>query len=365
MAKIRNYYAAGNTAKGFYSLFDYSLQGLDRLYILKGGPGTGKSTLMKKVGKLFSSRGYDIEYIHCASDNASIDGVMIPHLNAGIVDGTAPHVIEPKTPGAVEQYVNLGEAWDVAMLSRSRNEIEAWNERIHSSYSHAYAKFAEALRIHDEWEQIYIAQMDFERANRLTERLLDDVLGDRCIDKKATVRRRFLGAATPRGAADFIPNLTEDVNKRIFLKGRPGTGKSTMLKKLASEAELRGWDVEIYHCGFDPQSLDMVILRELDVAVFDSTPPHEYFPERVGDIIIDLYEQTIAPGTDEAYDSQLKDIQSRYAMIMKQAIAGLALAKRQRDRLEAIYRPAMNFDMIGDMREHIEAELLRMVAGTR
>ena len=76
---------------------------------------------------------------------------------------------------------------------------------------------------------------------------------------------------------DYVPNLTENIRKRYFLKGRPGR-KINSFEKLASVALNRGFDVEIYHCGFDPNSLDMVILRELDIAIFDSTAPHEYFP---------------------------------------------------------------------------------------
>ena len=49
--KIIRYFAGGNTARGFCSLFDSSLEGLNRIFILKGGPGTGKSSLMKDVGK--------------------------------------------------------------------------------------------------------------------------------------------------------------------------------------------------------------------------------------------------------------------------------------------------------------------------
>lgn len=50
-AKIINYYACANSARGFVSFFDGNIKGLDKLYILKGGPGTGKSTLMKKIGR--------------------------------------------------------------------------------------------------------------------------------------------------------------------------------------------------------------------------------------------------------------------------------------------------------------------------
>ena len=60
--KIIRYFAGGNTARGFYSLFDSNIADLDRIFILKGGPGTGKSSLMKKIGTLDSEKGYNIEY---------------------------------------------------------------------------------------------------------------------------------------------------------------------------------------------------------------------------------------------------------------------------------------------------------------
>ena len=62
-ASIKNYFTCANSSKGFCNFFDSNLQGLNNLYILKGGPGTGKSTLMKKIGAHFYDLGYDIEFI--------------------------------------------------------------------------------------------------------------------------------------------------------------------------------------------------------------------------------------------------------------------------------------------------------------
>ncbi|MEF2967426.1 PRK06851 family protein [Paenibacillus sp. M1] len=364
-AKILRYFAGGNTALGFHNLFESNLQGLHRLFILKGGPGTGKSSLMKAIGSEWSEQGYDIEYLHCSSDKDSIDGVLIPALKAGIVDGTAPHVIEPKAPGAVEEYVNLGEAWDSKALAGQREQIDRVNRNVAESYKAAYSKFAEALKIHDQWEEIYFGQMDFAKADQLTGRLLERLFGDAGQSKSATVKHRFLGAATPTGAVDFVPNLTDGLSQRYFIKGRAGTGKSTMLKRIASEAESRGFDVEIYHCGFDPHSLDMVIVRELDFAIFDSTSPHEYFPEREGDEIIDTYEFAVAPGTDERFAGPIKEVSEQYKAKMKDAIACLAEAKRHRDELEKIYVAAMDFGIVDDLRNQIRAELIELSANLR
>lgn len=357
---IKNYFAGGNTARGFFSLYDECLEGLDRIFILKGGPGTGKSTLMKDIGSKWVEKGYDIEYLHCSSDNSSIDGVIIPSLKVGVVDGTAPHVIEPKVPGAIEEYVNLGEAWDSEKLASQKERIIEFNKKVSQSFQSAYDTFAEALRVHDDWEKIYYKSMDFEKANKLTEKLMDSFFGKMTLNKSSKVKHRFLGAATPKGAVDFVPNLTEDVAKRYFIKGRPGSGKSTMLKKLAKEAESRGFDVEIYHCGFDPHSLDMLIFRELGIAIFDSTAPHEYFPSREGDEIIDLYGSIIEIGTDEMFADEIDACSKKYKEKMKVAISYLAEAKGLRDELESIYIDAMDFNVVTKHKEKIDQEIEKL-----
>jgi hypothetical protein len=360
MGKVLNYYAGGNTARGFYSLYDSNLKGLSRLFILKGGPGTGKSTLMKKLGKEWNEKGYDIEYLHCSSDTDSIDGLIIRSLGFGVVDGTAPHVIEPQYPGAVEEYINLGVAWDSNQLQEQKAEIERLADEKRAAFSEAYEIFAEALRVHDEWEKIYIENMDFDKANAFTEELLSQLFADKSVDKQPDIRHRYLGAATPIGANDFVPNLTEGLAKRYLIKGRPGSGKSTMLKKIAAEAEERGFDTEIYHCGFDPHSLDMIIVRELGFAIFDSTAPHEYFPERENDEILDMYETIIAPGTDEKYAAEIKGVSKRYRENMNKATASLAKAKSLHIELEEYYKKAVNYHKIDEITAGLNAEIQRL-----
>jgi len=358
--RVINYYAGGNTALGFYSLYESSLKGLDRLFILKGGPGTGKSSLMKKIGQKWAAKSYDTEFLPSSSDNNSIDGVIIPKLKVGIVDGTAPHVVEPKAPGAVEDYVNLGQAWNSWQLAQNKDEIISLTAKISKSFQTAYGFFAQALGIHDEWEHIYIASMDFSQADSLTEELIEKFIGGKTLEKTADVKHRFLGAATPNGAVDFIQNLTEDIPKRYFLKGRPGTGKSTLLKKIAAKAEASGFDVEIYHCGFDPNSLDMVALRELGIVIFDSTAPHEYFPDRASDEIIDMYTRVIPVGTDEKYAAQLLEITQRYSAAMEEATSYIARAKSLHDELENFYIAAMDFTKVEKLQQEIDMEITRL-----
>lgn len=89
----RHFFAGSNSSKGFYSLFSHILnkESARKIICMKGGPGTGKSSFMKKVGGYFSKKGYPIEYYHCSSDINSLDAIVIKNLNIALLDGTFPH----------------------------------------------------------------------------------------------------------------------------------------------------------------------------------------------------------------------------------------------------------------------------------
>ena len=96
-----------------------------QLYLIKSGPGCGKSTLMKHIAQAAEQKGEGIEKIHCASDPDSLDGVIFPEKRQAILDATAPHTMEPDAPGADEVVVSLYHTIDAAKLSLHREEVKA------------------------------------------------------------------------------------------------------------------------------------------------------------------------------------------------------------------------------------------------
>ena len=91
----RVFFLAANSGGGFYSLYDSFLPEGAYLHIIKGGPGTGKSSFMRRIKAAAEERGLDTETVLCSGDPDSLDALYIPALAQAWVDGTAPHVREP------------------------------------------------------------------------------------------------------------------------------------------------------------------------------------------------------------------------------------------------------------------------------
>ena len=133
------YFAAMNGRDGFTSFFEeiFFCNSINKRYIIKGGPGTGKSSFMKRAALRAETGGAAVEYYYCSSDTSSLDGIVIDSRIA-IFDGTAPHSYDTVLPGARDEIVNLGAFWRSAELERRAAEISELGEKKKRAYASAY-----------------------------------------------------------------------------------------------------------------------------------------------------------------------------------------------------------------------------------
>jgi len=167
---IKSYYAAANGYSGFRSYFEkiFTPEKFESLFILKGGPGTGKSTLMKRLLSAFFEMGYACDAIYCSSDPRSLDGIIVAGRVA-VIDGTAPHEKDAHLPGACDEIINLGECWRADLLKEKRDKIEKINEIKKNNYNSAYKYLAISGKINDYIKELLIKSFDFSKCESCVE----------------------------------------------------------------------------------------------------------------------------------------------------------------------------------------------------
>ncbi len=164
MSFKNTYFASANSKDGFVGFFDQVFGPVSYRYILKGGPGTGKSSLMRQLGAAAEEAGHTTEYILCSSDPSSLDGVIINDLGIAMLDGTAPHVCDVNLPGVDSEIVNLGVYWNKKKLAAHADAIREQSAEKASLYQKAYRTLAAIGEMETLTEQSTHGAFDTEKA---------------------------------------------------------------------------------------------------------------------------------------------------------------------------------------------------------
>ncbi len=344
---LARFFLGANAPGGFTSLYDgFTDPGTDHLFILKGGPGCGKSTFMKKVGAAARERGHFTELIHCSGDPDSLDGVYIPALHRAYVDGTSPHVIEPRFAGSEASYVNFGAFYDLELLDREREGIESLTRAYKSRYQRAFRLLSAAASVSGgaalSEETLLTAA---RRARGLIRREIRGKGSGRSV-------KRFLSAYTCLGPIALWETVSELADKVYLLDNDLGLA-TLAVEAAASEAESRGYGVIRCQSPLFPAKTEHVLIPELSLAVLTQTQsiPYPYKPTRHLRLdAIPPREELTALRPTLRRTSRLRDA------LVNEATLALAEAKSLHDDLEALYIPAVDFGGIDKLTQrHIES----------
>jgi len=351
-----SFFLGANTPEGFYSLFSelYSPEDGWRLYIIKGGPGTGKSTLMKRIAAAAEKKGLFVERIYCSSDPHSLDGVIIPSLKSSVADGTPPHVIEPKYPGVSEKFVDLGLFRDDRKLMKNRDEIiETTKEN--SFYHKKCVDFLLAARAaQNDTASVVIPGMKISLLHKFAEKLSGKMLNS-LSDTPAKMKKRIISAVTPEGQVDFCDTFTNLTEKRVVLYDSFGCASSVILKFLSLRAAEKGISGYCCYDCMNPASAPAaLILPSLNLGFIRGTKKTE-----AGD------GNLLSVNCMRFYDSSvLSKHKNRIAFnnrseneMISGATECLIKAKNTHDRLEKYYIAAMDFDAMNEFSEKLIEEI--------
>ncbi|MBR5236283.1 MAG: hypothetical protein IKW06_02780 [Clostridia bacterium] len=329
-----HYFLTTNGSKGHKSFKEHAFDSFRDVIYLSGFPRSVAASLLLECYTIAKQSRMNIDVIHNCLDN-SMEGIVLPDLKTAVMN--VP-LYEPRT--------------DITTLFKN-DALSLY----HAQMEKAYDAFAEAKDIHDEWEKIYITSTDYAALDQFSKETVERLLSGHSTTHPGSICHRFFGSATINGSVDFI-NLLSSGTKRYFIKGRPGTGKSTFLKKVTAAACDKGFHVECYHCSFDPNSLDMVVIRELNLCLFDATAPHEYDPSLPSDEVLDVYAAAVKPDTDTVFAKEIKEIARCYRAAIDNAIKHIIAANEACLRAENDFGTQIDGDALMTLRKNIISRLL-------
>lgn len=350
------YYLGANTPTGFYSYYnELDKCAKTRKYIIKGGPGTGKSSFMKKIGKAYEDAGEAVDYILCSSDPNSLDGVILKNLGTAFVDGTAPHTVDPEIPGAYDEIINLGDFWNKKKLYEHKEEIQSLQSDIKSHFDSAYRALAASEKIQEDIFSVLSRGTDFARMKKLTERIIKAEFKKK--DDKPTpgeCKCRFASGITPLGINFLLGENLEGL--RVYNIRDPYKTGGVILSKIAEFAISRGHNVIKYFCPLSPnESPEHIVIEDLDLAFVTSNGYHEYkgIPFRT----INLERYTSLEIKKE-HRAKLKFLMKLKRVLIKDALHSVSSAKALHDELEEFYKSAMDFTRLNKFTKSTLSKLI-------
>jgi len=352
------YFAASNSAEGFKNYYAEVFSRADFIYIIKGGPGTGKSSLMKRVARRAEEKGAECEYYFCSSDPSSLDGVLIfgeRRGTVGILDGTAPHVSEPKFPGAHEQIINLGECWDVDLLRKQKNEIVALSERKSAEYRNAYTYLRSVGNLRAVSKGFLSDTLNYAKLRAFISRLVKDLPLGTIAYKPA-----ILDSVSMGGRVRF-DSFEKNAKKLYIINDFHGAGKM-FLTELFLLLQGRGVSARISFDPVCPSSVDGIFLEDENVAFVVRSDGNEKYESR--EYVSDCREVLFINSKRFVDAEKLREVRSelRYTDRMAEcsldgALHALSKAKIYHFLLEDIYGKAMDWSKF----EKMSAELCERI----
>lgn len=353
--QVTRFFLGANSAKGFYSLYDdlSHPEAGEFLWVIKGGPGCGKSSFMKKLGAAAEGAGLDVEYIFCSGDPDSLDAVRFPQLGVAYADGTAPHVMEPQYPAAAGLYLDLGAFYAAGSLEAHLPTFIAWKRRYNAQYACIYDTLQAAAAMEPQGLPNLCSPSEVAAVRaRARASILRECGKGRGLPGKCT--RRFLSAVTCKGTVFFGDTLSRLCPRIYLLDNLCGLG-SVYLQEAAQTALERGQDIIFCPDPLQPEQAEALLLPKLGLAFLADHGRHDAslpIHRRLRlDAMVDISRL-------RALRPRLRERAKFSAALRRDAESLLREAKAMHDELEHYYNPHVDFDGVYALAEEHIAWLL-------
>ncbi len=335
----KRFFAAANGYGGFRSYFPeiFNSGSFDRIFVLKGGPGTGKSSLMKSIERELTLAGHDTEAILCSSDSESLDGVIAVkgERRVAILDGTAPHERDAVNPGAVDELVPLGELWDKRFLRAQSEKIISLAKSKANAYRTAYSYLRIAGEAHTVIGKAVNIALDKILIKKDIKHLAESMGALVSGDEKLRLISAF-------GKDGYITlDTLSGLSKNIISIGGKREHAMCLLSYFKAYLSATGVSFTAFPTPLSPDLTEAVFLSESAVGTVVST-------DASTEIDADRY-FTFTPEDSES----IRVAEQLHSYALDEATRWFRIASDIHFRLEEIYTGAMCFDKMEEIRNRI------------
>ncbi len=350
------YFLASNSCEGFISDFGNCYNPTDKwkTYIIKGGPGTGKSSFMKYMAAKADEKKLKIILCPCSSDPNSLDAVIFPDIKTVILDGTAPHTLDPVLPGVCEEILNFGEHWQAEKLEAYRKEIISVTMENKAYHRSASKYFKAAGTLLNDNLNLSLSITDKEKANRLASKLCKKHIPAKKGNSFEWVR--YLGGLTPKGVVSFGSTALCECKNTVIINDRFGAVSSVIFPKIREYALNSGYEIITVKNPFLPTVLlDGILIPDLSLAFL-----REYEYMHLNTEVRRIHARRFINTT--ALSRHKTHLKLNEKMVKQLLISGcecLSKAKLVHDELEKYYISAMDFKKLTAFAEDFANKLFK------
>ncbi len=332
------FFLGANSAEGFKSLYDgFASDKGDRLRLIKGGPGCGKSCFMRRLAAVAEEKGFSVEYILCSGDPNSLDGIYFPEMRLGYADATAPHILEPRHFGYDSHYVNLGQF--CSELDDDR--IPKLTEKYRDMYKAAYGYLAAAGNVKSAEISELLSKTTISGVKSCAKsaaKLSTDFGGN----SNRVRYDRYIHSIGCEGETVLTETATELCKQIYLIDDRLGLSH-IYFEELVAQL---GGRLICCMSPLLPERIEAVILPDEGLGFIAASLMPSLRPKRRVRLDALVPKDVLSSCRDK-----LRRRDELAAALIKEAVRYLESAKKYHDELEALYRDAMDFDALDDFTE--------------
>lgn len=358
----RNFYLGANTPSGFVSYFNEvgSYKKDWYRFLIKGGPGTGKSSMMKFIAQELKKNSIDVELIYCSSAPESLDGVILNNEKILVVDATPPHFLEPQFPGVFDKIISVYESFNYEKLHNNRFKVaDLFEENLFYQQQAVYLMSAAYGLLFNNIKMVgkYINE---EKLNCYINNLLaQDLNLEKRDNNLAGEELRFLTVITQGEQLSYVNTVRSIADKVYVLNDDFGVVSGRILKKVRDHLLNANFNIITCNCSmFSGKKIDHILVPDLKLAFVTSNEHHDFSN------LIDCsttYCEEFVNRFSRSVKEQVNLNNKRIKDIIFNSKKFIAQAQIVHNRLEEYYVDAVDFNYVKDEAEKNIAQIRNLI----